>query len=104
MATATKQETIGKRIRRARQWAGYENQGKLAEALGVARQTVSTWESDQQTPPRVALLALQLLTGFPVQWFETGEMPGQTSSDVRAMNPGRRSSDRTPFRPRADAA
>lgn len=103
MTTAIKAETIGKRVKRARQWAGFENQTALAEALGVVRQTVSNWESDQQVPPRVALLALQLLTGFQVSWFETGVMPGQTSSDGRASNPGRRSSDRAPFRSGAAA-
>lgn len=41
---------FGARVRKAREDAGFDNQKKLAAALGVASGTVGNWESENNTP------------------------------------------------------
>lgn len=60
--------TLGERIRKARLDAALD-QTQLAQRLGIARQTLSRWESDL-TGPRVAdLRRLADLTGVPAAWL-----------------------------------
>lgn len=54
--------SLGKQIKTARLNADVE-QSDLAEAIGVARQTLGQWESDQTVPPRGMVIAIALLTG-----------------------------------------
>ena len=50
-------ETLGERIRAARQAAGL-SQEKLAERLGLTRQAVTKWETGQSAPSTENLLHL----------------------------------------------
>lgn len=43
---------FGRRLKRARQSAGYRTQADLAAAMGVDRSTVGAWESGRQYPQR----------------------------------------------------
>lgn len=54
--------SLGKQIKTARLNADVE-QGDLAEAIGVARQTLGQWEADRALPPRGMVIAIALLTG-----------------------------------------
>ena len=58
-------ETLGERIRAARQAAGL-SQEKLAERLGLTRQAVTKWETGQSAPSTENLLHLAEVLGVPV--------------------------------------
>ena len=58
-------ETLGERIRAARQAAGL-SQEKLAEQLGLTRQAVTKWETGQSAPSTENLLRLAEVLGVPV--------------------------------------
>jgi transcriptional regulator with XRE-family HTH domain len=64
-------ETLGERLRRARVHAGISVQ-TMADDLGVARQTVSSWENNRERPRRTTLLAYAFRCAVPVEWLETG--------------------------------
>lgn len=57
--------TLGEHIQTLRKNAGY-SQEALGEALGVTRQSISKWESDQAMPEVEKLIALSRLFGVPV--------------------------------------
>ncbi len=58
------------RIRRVRRDMGID-QGKMAELLGIDRQTYSAWESGRNKPRSVVAIAekLEEISGVPRQWF-----------------------------------
>ncbi len=58
-------QTLGERIRAARQAAGL-SQEKLAERLGLTRQAVTKWETGQSAPSTENLLRLAEVLGVPV--------------------------------------
>lgn len=53
---------MGEILKRLREQRGLTVQG-AADALGVVRQTIWTWESDKKPPERAALLAMLKLYG-----------------------------------------
>ena len=63
--------TLGQHIQALRKEAGY-SQEALGEALGVTRQSISKWESDQAIPEVDKLVTLSRLFQVPVgvllQW------------------------------------
>lgn len=71
---------LADRLRKAREQAGLD-QGELAHKLGIARTTVSAYESRNRPPSRLALIGWALLTGVPIEWLESGKAPGQGGDD-----------------------
>lgn len=55
---------FGRRLKRARQAAGFVTQADLADALGVDRSTVGAWESGRQYPQRFIGALENLLGGL----------------------------------------
>lgn len=68
------QQTIGGRIGRLRKQKKL-TQEYLAQQLGVSRQAVSKWETDQTLPDTANLMGLARLLGCTVGWLLTGEEP-----------------------------
>lgn len=65
--------TVGWRIRIAREGAGLD-QGQLAELTGIARNTISNYESGHTSKPNKAFLRLiAAATGVNEAWLRTGE-------------------------------
>ena len=69
-------ETLGARIRAARQAAGL-SQEKLAERLGLTRQAVTKWETGQSAPSTENLLRLAEVLGVPVTALLDASAPEQ---------------------------
>ena len=68
--------TIYDRLRKAREVSGFD-QASLAETIGVTRASVSAYETGRVARPRkIVLNAWAMATGVPVQWIETGTVPG----------------------------
>ena len=68
-------QTLGERIRAARQAAGL-SQEKLAERLGLTRQAVTKWETGQSAPSTENLLHLAEVLGVPVNTLLGEEASG----------------------------
>ena len=64
--------TLGQRISELRKERGYA-QEYVAEQLGVSRQAVSKWETDQSAPDTYNLIALSELLGVSVEYLATGK-------------------------------
>jgi transcriptional regulator with XRE-family HTH domain len=45
----------------------------MAGYLGVTRQTVSAWLTDNRAPGPMAMRLWALRTGVPLEWLERGE-------------------------------
>ena len=77
--------TLGQRIREKREILGL-SQEKVAEQMGVSRQAVGKWESDDARPSTENLLRLAQLLGTDVQDLATGEaaLPPQKRFPWRA--------------------
>lgn len=63
--------SLGKRMRVARQMAELD-QAKIAEMLGVARTTVSTWERGETEPSASSFVRWSQVTGQPLEWLAEG--------------------------------
>lgn len=68
--------TIAHRLRIAREFAGLEQQ-ELADALDVARGTVSNAELGKRTPRRIMIKAWALRCGVSLDWIENGPKAAQ---------------------------
>ena len=64
--------TIGNRISELRKKSTY-SQEYVASELGVTRQAVSKWETDQTSPDTNNLIALAQLFGVSVEYLATGK-------------------------------
>ncbi len=64
--------SLGERIYNLRIKGGL-SQGKLADSLGVSRQTISKWENDQSIPELERLLAMSEIFGVSVDYIVKGE-------------------------------
>lgn len=71
--------TLGQRLYDMRKAKGL-SQEKVAEILGVTRQTVSKWETDQTTPDFDKIVPLCTLYGINTQELLTGEKDSSTDS------------------------
>ena len=72
---------IKDRIRAAREGAGMD-QGQLADATGLSRQTISNYERGQTT--RFSKGSVRLIawaTGFDFDWLLSGEVPPTSGHD-----------------------
>ena len=65
---------VADRLRKARETAEYD-QVKLAELMGVSRETVSNYERGRTKPRKIVLNAWALATGVPVTWLRDGVAP-----------------------------
>lgn len=68
--------TLGQRISELRKERGYA-QEYVAEQMGVSRQAVSKWETDQCAPDTYNLIALSELFGVTVEYLATGKPQNQ---------------------------
>ena len=66
--------TLGQRIRERREALGL-SQEQVAEKMGVSRQAVGKWESDDARPSTDNLLRLAALLVVEVQELASGETP-----------------------------
>lgn len=83
--------TLGNRLFHARKKNGF-SQETVAEKLGVSRQTISKWETDETVPDiaqakKMATLYHMTLDGliaFDVQWEEIQEIIDRTDEETTA--------------------
>lgn len=74
---------LAERIRQLRRQKGL-SQEQLADQIGVSRQAVSKWESEQSAPELDKVLALSLLFQTSTDYLLKGEQPaGQKKPDAR---------------------
>jgi transcriptional regulator with XRE-family HTH domain len=64
------------RMRKALRVSGISVQ-EIADYLGVARNTVSTWINGRIDPSTQTVRLWALRTGVPYEWLQTGEIPDQ---------------------------
>ena len=86
---------IRHRLRIAREYAGYERE-RLAEVIGVSRNTIGNAETGKVNPRRLMVNAWALACGVPVSWLLTGEGPDggdDPNSGLRIIRPRRFLSD-----------
>jgi transcriptional regulator with XRE-family HTH domain len=65
---------LADRLRKSLRVSGVSVQA-MAESLGVSRNTVGNWINGRGRPGREQLALWSALTGAPVSWLETGELP-----------------------------
>jgi len=70
-------ETIGDRIRRARERLWPRGQAELAKRMGVTRKTVSRWETGTCVPPAAAMEKLAQVLGVRLAYLTDGEDSGE---------------------------
>ena len=63
--------TLADRLVRARRHAGME-QGELADAIGIARSSLSSYENGHRVPRRPVILSWAMATGVDLGWLQTG--------------------------------
>jgi transcriptional regulator with XRE-family HTH domain len=68
--------TLGQRISELRKERGYA-QEYVAEQMGISRQAVSKWETDQCAPDTYNLIALSELFGVTVEYLATGKQQNE---------------------------
>lgn len=68
----TKEMTLGKRIRLAREKAGLTQQ-ELGDLLFVSKSSVSTYETDNANPSPESLATIAKKGGVTLDWLITGE-------------------------------
>jgi len=67
------QWTLGDRLRKAREEAGISVAG-MAERLGIARNTLSTWEHDKvASVPMLGVKAYADICNVPIWWLAGGD-------------------------------
>jgi transcriptional regulator with XRE-family HTH domain len=84
---------VADRMRKAMRSAGIGVQ-EIADYLGVARNTVSTWINGRIAPSRQTLRLWALRCGVSYDWLKDGEtimpVPGVGSRNLRFSTPARR--------------
>lgn len=66
--------TIGDRLYKALRANGIGVQ-KMADELGLSRNTLTNYLHDKTRIPRPTLIVWAIRTGVPLQWLETGQTP-----------------------------
>lgn len=64
--------TLGDRLRKAREHAGLK-QTELAQATGISRASIVSYETGRTIPSRPALLSWALATGVSLEWLRDEE-------------------------------
>jgi transcriptional regulator with XRE-family HTH domain len=62
------------RLRKSLREAGMTS-GQMADYLGIARETISTWLNDKHKPSASHIKLWALRTGVPYEWIATGCTP-----------------------------
>ena len=68
-------------------------QGELADAMGISRNTVSAAEKGKNMPRKIVINAWALATGFDAEWLRNGSTPvtdngpGDDGCAIRDSNP-----------------
>ena len=85
---------LADRMRRALRISGVTVQD-VADYLGVARNTVSTWINGHIVPSKQTLRLWAMRTGVPFVWLETGQVVTDDNGPETGLksNPGRRHVD-----------
>ena len=68
--------TQGDRMHKSLRLTGISVQ-EMADYLGVARNTVSTWINDRNTPNQRTMMLWAVRTGYPQHWLERGHVLGE---------------------------
>ena len=78
--------SVGERIAALRKEQNI-SQGKLAESLGISRQAVSKWETDQSSPDTLNLIRLADALNTEVEYLATGRkgLGGHTPTVPRGV-------------------
>jgi transcriptional regulator with XRE-family HTH domain len=76
---------LADRLRKSLRVSGVSVQA-MAESLGVSRNTVGNWINGRGRPGREQLSLWSALTGAPLSWLETGELPPINGSSLSASN------------------
>lgn len=83
--------TLGWRLKMS---LGDITRDEIAQVMDVAPTTISRWMADKGAPPkRPYLIQWALATGVPVEWLQTGDVPGgptdpgETSQPVTKREP-----------------
>ena len=66
--------SIGERITQLRNQKNM-SQGQLAQTIGVSRQAISKWETDQSSPDTIHLIQLSDILDTDVEYLATGRKP-----------------------------
>jgi transcriptional regulator with XRE-family HTH domain len=66
--------TLGMRLSIAREFRGLD-QGKIAELLGIARTSISRYESGKYRPTLAVILSWSMVTGVSVAWLRGDDFP-----------------------------
>lgn len=82
------QWTVGDRLRKAREHAGFEQQ-QLSEISGISATSISALEKNKTQPRKSTLNLWALATGVSIDWILTGKAPtgdngGGDPIDLRA--------------------
>jgi transcriptional regulator with XRE-family HTH domain len=72
VATKTRRETLGQRIKRLRGEAGLTQRG-VADAAGVPIQTLRNWEADRRVPLATVVLPLARALGVSAEELLEGD-------------------------------
>lgn len=72
--------TLGDRLRKAREHAGYARQQDIADELHVSRSAVAGWENGTHAPSYLALYRWAEVTDVPLEWLRDGD-PGGDGGD-----------------------
>lgn len=77
--------TLADRLRKAREYAGLDQQ-EMADRIGISRRSVVNYEGGKHAPGRPVLLSMALATGVPLAWLmdgsTTGPIDGGATSDL----------------------
>lgn len=71
---------LADRMRKALRTSGVGVQD-MADYLGVARNTVSTWINGRIEPSKQSVRLWAMRTGVPYEWLQTGERPQPENPD-----------------------
>ena len=80
-------DTIGKRVRAARQECGYTMK-QLHELTGLSTGNISDIENDRNTPSVASLVPLGAALKRSLDWLLTGEDPASRTSEKRPVCDG----------------
>lgn len=82
MTTETLVFTLADRLAKSRK-SIHLTQQQIGDRLGIGRRTIVRYEDGKQVPNEATLIAWSVVTGAPLEWLHTGEMPDTEGSGDR---------------------